>query len=229
MLIVSKFRDYYDTAIAYGIDKECVYNRTTSIPNPSKHKYTNETKYENKNYYFTLSSFIIGFCGNIYRCIKVIQLNKYTGGDIVHGFYDAESLIEYMKEHDIELTNKKFRWNRWSRDNWQSEATIKHYFDRENKQELYDVFRKYHTPIFVKDYNEITINPCLKDFKFGKVKDAFSAFQDIHQYLAGVLGNKEKDTLNISDKVKVKQHGFNNWSFKKLPGQKNRKKHKDKE
>ena len=36
MLIISKFHDYYDSAIAYGVDKECVYNRKTEIIDKNK-------------------------------------------------------------------------------------------------------------------------------------------------------------------------------------------------
>jgi len=218
MLIVSKFHDYYDTAIAYGIDKECVYTRTTKDISKKKYNYEDTTKYKNKDHKFELTPYTIGFAGIIYRCIKVIQKNNYNILDEqTHVFYTTDSLIEYMKKHNIGLSKKKFRWNRWSRNNWQSEAEVKHYFNKEIKQSLYSIFKEHHVPAFVKDYNTTVINPCLKDFKFGKIKDAATAFQEIHQYLAGVLGNIEKETIDISDKTRIQQHGFDKWSFRTMP------------
>lgn len=228
MLIISKFHDYYDTAIAYGVDKECVYDRTTKIVNPPRHTYNRTVEFSNKEYKFKFDHYILGFCGNLYRCVKVIQIEKYNGKEQVHGFYDADSLIKYMKLHTIGLTHEKYRWYRWGNHNWKSEADVKRFFDKEVKQAHYDIFRDNHVPVFVIDDNTITINPCLKDFKFGKIKDAVTVFQEIHQYLMGVLGNKELDTINVSDKTRIQQHGFNKWSFRKMPADSKKKIRKEK-
>ena len=218
MLIISKFHDYYDSAIAYGVDKTCVYERTTKII--EENKWVNPyAEFNNKTSGFHLTKHTIGFAGNIYRCVKVIERNRYTHKNQELCFYKAETLIEYMKEHGIGLKQKGF--SQWG-NIYKSEANVRDYFDKEIKQKIYDVFREYHVPIFIINSDKIILNPSLKEFKFGKIKDSVTAFQEIHQYLAGVLGNKEKDTIDIPDKIRVQQHGFNDWSFKKLPGQKKR-------
>lgn len=218
MLIISKFHDYYDSAIAYGVDKECVYERKTETVKDSKWKYRDYTDFENKDFNFRLTTHTIGFCGNVYRCVRVEQQNKYSISDKkIHGFYRAEDIISFMEENDIGLREKGF--SRWS-STFRSTANINAYFNAEKKQHLYDMFREYNTPIYVINRNNTVINPCLKDFKFGKVRDAVTAFQDIHQYIAGVLGSKEKDTVDISDKTRIQQHGFDKWSFRKLPSKK---------
>lgn len=227
MLIISKFRDYYDTAIAHGIDKECVYDRKTEEVNKPKYNHNDTTEFCTKEYTFLFTPYTIGFCGDAYRMVKVCVKNNYDTLDKkTLGFYDANSLIEYMKLHNIKLKNKRQRWVRWRswyRDNWKTEEEIRGYYNRGIEQSTYNLFRKYNTPIFVKDYNCIYINPCLKDFKFAKIKDAYTAFQDIYQYIAGVLGNKEKNIISVSNKIRIKQYGFDKQSFRKNKKNKNNK------
>jgi len=229
MLIISKFKDYYDTAIAYGVDKECVYNRNTEEVRKPKRTYDDTTEFKTKNYTYDITPHTIGFCGDIYRMVKIHVINNYDELDEkILGFYDAESLIKYMKEQSIDFKVKNYNWRSWYRNSWKTEKEIKQYYNIEINQSDYELFRKYHTPVFVKDYNYTYINPCLKDYKFAKIKDAYSAFQDIYQYMAGVLGNNEKETVDVLDKTRVKQYGFNDWSFRthKEESKKNKKKNK---
>jgi len=65
MLIVSKFHDYYDTAMGMGIDKTCVYNRTTIETLSHSKRYVFE-EYRQGHYMFQLTRYKIGFCGVIY-------------------------------------------------------------------------------------------------------------------------------------------------------------------
>lgn len=219
MLIVSKFHDYYDTAIAYGIDKDCVYSRNTETILKSRYRYHRD--FSNKRDTFRLTNHYIGFCGEVYRCIKVEQINyRYIVEDTLV-FYDANSILNFLEKNDVELTeSKRYRWGSNSISSWTSKEDIRIFFDDKVHKSYYDIFREHNTPIFILNSGEHIINPCLKDYKFGKIKDAFTAFQEIHMYIAGVLGNKEKETLDISDEIRAKQHGYNEWSFKTLPGSK---------
>ena len=36
-------------------------------------------------------------------------------------------------------------------------------------------------------------------------------------FISGVLGNKEKEIVQVEDKYKIAQHGFDKWSFRKEP------------
>lgn len=91
--------------------------------------------------------------------------------------------------------------------------------------------RKYNSPIILFDikYNDVTkkywysnkkreliINPILSDYVFYKVYDTYQTFQKIQMFLSGVLGNSEKNLIEIEDKYKIEQHGFDKkWSFRK--------------
>ncbi len=60
-------------------------------------------------------------------------------------------------------------------------------------------------------------NPCLKDYGFYKVEDTFSAYQNINQYISGILGLDDPEIQNIDDEHMKIKRGFDSWSFKKLP------------
>ena len=60
------------------------------------------------------------------------------------------------------------------------------------------------------------LNPRLKRFEFYKVFDSYGAFQEIHMFLSGVLGNTEKKTVGVSDIHRLEAHGFDRkTSFRK--------------
>ncbi len=54
----------------------------------------------------------------------------------------------------------------------------------------------------------VALNPSLKALEFYRVKDSYSAFQEIAQYLGGVLTKRESIENKLSDIDKIKQHGF---------------------
>jgi len=89
---------------------------------------------------------------------------------------------------------------------------------------------KYNSPILIIgrfDWNsrvEIEVNGCLSEYEFARIIDPYAIFQEIEMYLSGVLCNKENGNVSISDKDRIKQHGFNNASFRKQPTQTGRKK-----
>jgi hypothetical protein len=51
------------------------------------------------------------------------------------------------------------------------------------------------------------LNPRLKDIGFERIKDAFSAFQEISMYLANILVEQKK-IAHVDDKYRIEQHGF---------------------
>ena len=66
------------------------------------------------------------------------------------------------------------------------------------------------------DYRGLTVitNPCLKDLQFYKVKDAFSAFQELSMYLGSQLCPKP-EIDDVADKFKITGHGFDaKFSFR---------------
>jgi len=235
MYIISKNKDYYDGVVgSVGMDKTIVYEReiveitsNEEMPKSFKHKrYSwNENnpflnvcranvdhKKTNHNY-DDVRGFIVGFCGKLYLGwkfdykVKVWdedgKIVEVTKTDIV---YDYDNAKEFLKA-----------------DYWRSNLSDDiNYIMNYNP---IDLFRDFKTPIFVYDSDSrrpriepaFIINPILKDYEFYKVVDAFTAFTELQMFIGGVLGVGEKEIVEVEDKYKIAQHGFDKWSFRREP------------
>ena len=234
MLIISKNKDFYDgVAGSMGIDKTIIFERNieeiidTKLMleefQPSNNRGWRGNKRDNsflnlcyldvdtkkQKKYVERSFFIIGFCGKLYLGWKFYysednMSKKFDGfqtdlkSDIVYGYENAKN---YLKD------------NYW-RSNIDEDVNYVINYDPIN------MFRKLHAPIFVYDThgrkNKLIVNAILKDYEFYKIFDSFQAFQEIQMFIGGVLGNKERDIIEVADKYKITGHGFDyKWSFRK--------------
>lgn len=216
MLIVSKFHDYYDTAIgATDIDKTCVYTRTTKeidcadvfnegMPVGMVRRYR-------ENDFLSATPFIVGFCGKTY----IGYIFEYE--KIIDGKSTTKRMITYNKNNIIKrLWPGQKEMKKWY--NKYSVTMMNEFFDKYDRKENHDLFRKHKVPIFVyveKDREKkFILNPNLKNYKFYRIFATYIAFQEIHMYLSGVLGTQEKDITAVSEKHRIQQRGFNKWSFR---------------
>jgi len=233
MLIISKYKDYYDGVVGtVGIDKTIVFDRTTEeiddhkkypepFISPSWDEKNNNkllrgfsfrnktTKYKDANY------FIVGFCGKLYLGFRMYlneQDRECTSSSTIHYTYEINEFKKYFKH---------FAWDTTMFDDFIN--AVKEY-------DCTELHRKLNTPIFLLDTNPqihikstsvFVINPILKDYEFYKVFDSFTAFQEISMFIGGVLGTGEKSIIEVSDKDKIISRGFDyKWSFRKEPSQK---------
>lgn len=231
MYIISNKKDYYDgVAGTLGIDKTIVYERKTiELDNKQTFDIFRRADYYVKNSdktpflklgsffmrkqipqkYHNYSYFIIGFCGKIYVGWKLYEETKNQ--------YNIFSRTKITITYDFEFIKTLIDCER---------SYVGNLVDIYNDVINYDVtpyFQEVKSPIFLyesgydRGNSTMTINPILADYEFFKVFDSFLAFQEIQMYISGVLGNLEKDTLNIEDKYKIAQYGFDKWSFRKEP------------
>lgn len=64
----------------------------------------------------------------------------------------------------------------------------------------------------------VVVNPCLKDMGFQKIVDPYTAFQEISMFISGVLGVIDNKPSNQTDNEKVVSHGFDpKYGFRKPP------------
>jgi hypothetical protein len=235
MLITnSKYKDYYDgVAGTTGIDKTIVYDRTIIeyeeknigygqkvFPNDIKNytkvfeKLNNTTvKKDISIIYKHIQPFIVGFCGKLY-----IGWKLYSEGKKILNGKELITTISYDNENIKELV-KKYSYGGYFEDN------LKYILS----YDPIEIFRTLNTPVFIydSDYNRTSwnkhlkncpifiVNPLLKEYQFYKIFDAVQAFQEISMFIGGVLGSKEKEIIQISDKNKIESHGFDKWSFRK--------------
>lgn len=241
MYIISKRKDYYDgVAGTTGIDKTIVYNRqiievdekdyprvfqrynafSNKNPSPFNKIGSVDVKYELRaaGVYGHAAIFIIGFCGKLYVGCKLYSEGEtdasYGGKKLITTItYDMENLKGLLQDYG---------WSGKFEDNLNYVLTY----------DPIEIFREFNSPVFVYDNDygrtyfpnsnwsnnhKFFINPLLKEYQFYKVFDAVQAFQEISMFLGGVLGKGEKEIVEVADKYKIGQHGFDKWSFRKMP------------
>lgn len=237
MLIISKKnkKDYYDGVVgSMGIDKSIVFERHEKVYEKSDVYFPDEFKnntwdeinpFHDINFLsfkfnedeVKIKPFIVFFCGKTH-----IGWKKFTKNNN-HLYVNFDTEITYDTNYIIE-NNKHVGWR----------MDIDQIYKKISNYDPIDLHRKYNTPILMLDYSSKTsfysnlhnnsinfiINPTLKKYEFYKVFDSFLAFQEIQMYISGVLGSNENDTIEVDDKYKIGQHGFDKWSFRKEPTKK---------
>jgi len=63
-------------------------------------------------------------------------------------------------------------------------------------------------------YPRAILNAKLNTYKFESVVDPYSAYQQISSFITSILGVGENETVDIEDKYKIAQHGYNKHSFR---------------
>ena len=242
MLIISKHRDYYDSAHNGWIDKTIVYNRNEIRTNCPKNMFSDRPycmgTIRGWNEY-TDNFYVIGFCGKLYPAfrIKWMRKDETRGTEYTEIIYDLD---EYMnRKHEIKKHLGYWReytpWRGKRKPGTEyGDDKIRTMFDKYDRKDDITLFRAHNTPIFVathqfdreslqenyKSYS-LLVNANLKYYEFYRVKNAPEAFQDIQSFISGVLGMPAKEPEPVSDKVKVVAHGFDpKWSFRKEPTKK---------
>jgi hypothetical protein len=222
MRVISKFKDYYDGVMKTGMDREVVYVRENKEIELEE-SYGVDFSTQNSPRYSNIELVILGYCGKIYK-IYTVTTSLNTEKE-KHVFHDFESFRKFMMRYQI-ASKWDFEKRRYYPSDYQK-------FEALDGSRLIELFHKYQTPLFIvshihryrtKSKTTLTLGPCLKDLEFYQIKDTYAAYQDIFQYVAGTLNRPENKMVEISDEDKVSKHGFDKWSFRKLPTKKKDKK-----
>lgn len=228
MKIISKVHDYYDSAAAYGVS-DVYWKRQNDI------LYRKDRQLEEimrKASCWGGTPTIIMFCGKAYGCIylqgpgwppEYYLVVRQEDFDIYRKIYES-GLNPPLPGRWPELDPRPNRWrpkDAYSNQGFQA-------FLRDIEQiECEPYHREYNAPIL--SINSISLdaqvgyqdtsgryrrmvtvqtNPSLKAIGFQRVKDAFTAYQEIDSYLSGVLGVDANPTVQISDTHRLEGHGF---------------------
>lgn len=211
MRIISKFKDYYDCGLSYGMDEHTKYIRETKII-----EYFGGLNQWGNNYKELSSEFdIIGFCGKLYPFIRFhMYKNEFGDYNSKTDTYFGESaknnhIIKCWDNSEIIPFSKEQKWlfNRH----------INEYEELENNSKLKSIFLEKRVPVFhINRKYTLTLNPCLKDLGFFKIKSSVEAFQEIEMYLSNILlENKEVKVPVGSDNDIRDSKGFDKFSFRK--------------
>lgn len=237
MLLISKFNDYYDSALAGGIDKTIVYRRKTKeIERPewmdrkywfpeliSKYSWSNSIDYKSTfntiningvRYEFNLKVFIIGFCGTVYKGVRLKHGKVYSGINYNPTYhYSMHSLTKEMNRLGIIFKTENVRCFDFEPINCPQMIEAK-YVSFYNNGAIHSEYRQERLNKWRDLTNKAYLEPVLKDFQFYRAVPTYTAFQEISMYISGVIGVGEKETITISDEDMRDAKGFNEWSFK---------------
>lgn len=240
MRIISKTKDYYDGVQSLGYDPDLCYVRKTEKEYGEyfyERLLREEVRFFENSPALSINSFIIGFCGEIYVCVQVMHNGEHY---YCYSIDDMDKVIkkigikriqkeyygEYEKKYTRTLFNRNHLMSKFDDDLMNNPET--YYFmnpskKKYNKNSLKQIFITMKVPIFViyKKYKNnkqtLLLNPLLKNYEFQKMKDPYTAYQEIAQYISGVLGVNSPETIDISDEDMRDKKGFDKWSFKKMP------------
>jgi len=198
----SDFHDYYDYAVGYGIDEKVHYNRFTKSVDINLKSELDRPLHRRSG--------ILGFCGKLFPFVQLSRYDKKRNCDwedeydgIIVEVYYAFSLEEYLQ--------KEQTWDEYSDDIGRSDdIRLKQFFLdwRKDKDKL---FVELKCPVWMMRFYQESpsglLNPRLKDLDFERIKDSFTAFQEISMYLANILV-EQKQIASVDDKDRIEGHGF---------------------
>lgn len=236
MKILSKFHDYYDSAAAYGVSDH-YWKRQNDM---SFRKDSELEDILHRTACWGGTAAIVMFCGQTYACIHLqgpgwppefFLVTKPEDFDTYRSLYEAGLNPPYPGKWP-ELDPLPNRWR--SRDSY-ANSGFQAFMDDVQNLDCEKYLREYNSPILhiCFKYNDrssayqdttgrsrrmvaIQTNPLLKALGFQKVKDAFTAYQEIDSYVSGVLGVNPNPTVEISDIHRLEGHGFDKrTSFRK--------------
>lgn len=210
MRIESDFHDYYDSLQSLTPGDPDVWHRKTDDIQLEKTEQTKKIPYDidikiGKNFY-KIKTFIVLFCGKLYLGA---QYQVHYGK--TYYAYGRENVTAALGE---EASKQLFKGS-YSTFSWKQ---LEEHF---TEQECLKYHLKYNSPIILIEriYYKLFfhVNPQLKKWHFQKAVDPYTAFQEIDMFRNSALKANERPMVSISDKDKIHKHGFDKWSFRKMP------------
>lgn len=208
MIIESKFHDYWDSLARKYHDKTIVFKRHgINLIDKSLPVDLPSTRTGEKTPYYLV------FCGQLYPLVYNVGKN---GINLFNTQKTSDiNPCEDSASYNIEEFKKEIKYNFkfWDND----------ILDRLEKGLQFnwtDFCIKYKTPTILisprgSNSGYLELNPRLSVLQFYRVKDINSCFQEISQFISMCLTRPEKEPREITDKDKVKSHGFDRFSFRK--------------
>jgi hypothetical protein len=232
MRIISSFHDYYDGCLAYGADPKCVYLRELKeIENGKDWPAVLQLKhslqaYRAYNRFFYASHYEAGcvwFCGQAFPFIIIVHKINYLESERIH-CYNLEQLEEALLTYGSKEEKKNYL--NPDRKKRATKGKFRAFFE-ENKwpeKEVTEFLCKLGVPClawrtlanWINDGYNLYLNPVLKEFQFYRIKNPFSAFQELSMFISGIMGGQAPPMVPISDEIRLEKHGFDKkWSFRK--------------
>lgn len=219
MRIISDFRDYYDGLQAYGTDSSLQYirmrqeiERRREISQPPEGPWGEQWPTRNGTVYGR--SFWLAVAGLIYRGYR-LRRNDLEGATEEIA-YDFDTLSRCAADFGIRGFNERqhYRLRRRRRAPWEK-ITREEWLASQGTGEFRDKYADQGIVIIgawcgnlYRNPQPLILNPCLADFKFGKVMSAPQVFQELEMWIGGVLPRPGAMIASVSDADRYVEHGF---------------------
>jgi hypothetical protein len=267
--IISRFKDYYDGALALGQDTSLTYVRATQVYTREKPPEIEAPKELTSKYPQAEARWIHAATAMCYRGELPTLTRRPTDDPDVEdyfrrlGYYDRDKDVQTGviffcgKQYPFYAAPKavKKEYSAWRTDyevqrvfSWDKEFdSLVEQREGINRNRQLGPFRDvlqdisgqenvganllFRVPVVAElNYvlpdtaHAIVVNPDLSKLGFQRVIDPYAAFQEISMFLGGVLGQNIDPPSPMTDKEKVKSHGFDpQYGFRTPPGKKKRK------
>jgi hypothetical protein len=241
-IVCPKFRDYYDGVQALGQDRELVYVRDpqevdvsqTGYPFPHFTCWGDNRDWRDVELHIT--NWTIGFCGQLYPCLQMVQFRRSNEQDITEFCYKIEEVDEFVEKNfkdkvveDYHQTKHLYNRSKWP---WDARRqNIKKFWDEfalrvqeQNQDKIRKHFEDNRSPVFLgkvpagyydRKNMSVTYNARLKDVQFARIVDPYRAFQEISMWL-GNQAEPRKAIPEIDDVTMAEAKGFDKkTSFRK--------------
>jgi len=209
MKIISKHKDYYD-GVGYSTSAQMgVYQRTEK--DIDVEWMTRNSGVLGRDYQFKFQTQLIGFCGELYPFIEYVwkdSKKETSGTEVFYNFEDFAEKRESVKDikdmrwswnpSDLFMSDKKDFAKMWFNCDF-DEFRKRGRWDCGNDRKVYanpeKLFLEHKVPYFflgttevriewrLKDVTQLVLDPILADYKFGKVKDAWTCYQEIEMFM----------------------------------------------
>ena len=215
MKIISKFKDYYDCGMTYGLDNKLHYVRHIEEFTPSEkivktikdNKYRNlrtcyysNVKYKNNLTKGYESTYLL-FCGKFIPIIKVIYKNELIPSEYIHGY---DKCFEFYKLSNYENIFVEFM-RTFTNELILNEHTVE----------------KSPILLFEKSYQVVNGNKnvSLKKLNLVKFMDPITTFQEIAMFMGNTLCDTSTPKMPVGgDKVILQSKGFDEiYGFRTRP------------
>lgn len=236
MLILSNFRDYYDSCASFGVDITVPFRREQSSFELNDETGPNGAMI--KDFKSLVSSaadrlppmpgrsplVFVGFCGKVYAGLHTRVVDA-TGKLYEQRFYQPEppkgvstqclwDLRDiHPDDHDKYLNELRYYRSKGDKKlgDWmiaKGSGAI---------GEWIEIFQRHNLVSFAIYDHQVFINPRLQDLRFQRVIGGVEAFQMIEMFISGVLGVSPNPMIELTDKDRIQAHGFDHYSFRKPP------------
>lgn len=242
MRIISPFHDYYDSAMATGTDEQSVFlRRSSSDPLPTGHAFEvwnhplkrwvervqgahlgpfGDMLVGRLQREKTAEPGLVMFAGRLFPFIAVQETAQANDPTYV---WTLDELVAWLAARGEKLGERRSFWG--DRKTEEERATA--WFGWRGHDVTPEMAQAQVALVLIEDHGfrwgraqrpgELVINPRLEPYGFARQLDPWTAYQELSMFVEGVLRHPDPVMEPITDQDRLAQHGFDHWSFRKMP------------